>query len=200
MLTSPKNNLLGLLIWTPILTLSLAGVSFPVAYAQDKCQRELAEAETKYQDSLFDEVIGLLLNCLNKDGLTVEESEQAYKLLAKAYHARQLLKESKEALTKLLHLVPNWKPNPATDAPPFQRLAEEVIKEVEQERKRREEEAQRKTLPAEPSPTVPSAKKGGGKKWLWIGGGGLVAAGVTVAILSGGGGATDLPDPPGRPR
>ena len=191
------------LIGALIFALIVVAFAFNLAQAQDQCKTELAEAEGKYRDGFFDEAISLLLGCLNKSGLTAAESEQAYLLLAKAYHANQLLKESKEALSKLLNLVPDWKPNPDTDTPPFQELAQEVIKELEQ--KRQQEKAVQKTPPTKLPEPVPTAKKGGGKKWLWIGAGGLVAGGVAALLLKGDSTsepppAGGFPEPPGRPR
>ena len=191
----------GLMLWALAFTQALAIFSAPAVQAQEKCKYELAEAEKKYQDGFFDEAITLLLACVNKSGLAIDESERAYKLLAKAYHANQLLNESKEALKKLLTLAPNWTPNPVTDTPPFQRLAEEVIKEVEQQKLAEEKKSEQKIPPAEIAPPVQSAKKKS-KKWLWIGGGVLVAGGVAAVLLSGGDdGKPDagFPMPLGRP-
>jgi tetratricopeptide (TPR) repeat protein len=198
----------GLLVWALIFVPILTTFSFPMAHAQDNCKTELAEAERKFQEGFFDEAIDLLLGCLNKSGLAVEDSAQAYKLLAKTYHAKQLHQEAREALRKLFDLVPNWRPDPEIDSPPFQKLAEEVIKEVEQERIRQEEEALRKTPPAETPVLVPPAKKRSSKKWLWIGLGTVALGGGAVAVLAGGGngggpptppGNGKLPDPPGSP-
>jgi tetratricopeptide (TPR) repeat protein len=192
----------GLMLLALALAQALAIFSAPAVHAQEKCKYELAEAEKQYQDGFFDEAITLLLACVNKSGLAVDESERAYKLLAKAYHANQLLNEAKEALKKLLTLAPNWKPNPETDTPPFQRLAEEVIKEFEQQKLAEEKKPEQKISPAEIiEPVQPVKKKS--KKWLWIGGGVLVAGGVTAAILSGGDDKkTDsgFPLPLGRPQ
>jgi len=192
----------GRMLWALAFTQALVVFSAPAAHAQEKCKYELTEAEKKYQDGFFDEAITLLLACVNKSGLAVDESERAYKLLAKAYHANQLLNEAKEALKKLLALAPNWKPNPVTDPPPFQRLAEEVIKEIEQQKLAEEKKPEEKILPAEVIEPVQPAKKKSSKKWLWIGGGVLVAGGVTAAILAGSKDEkvdTGFPSPPGRP-
>jgi hypothetical protein len=209
MLTNKRKSHLSWLIWALIFAPNLASLWFPIAQAQDKCTIELAEAERKFQEEgRFDEAIDLLLGCLSKGGLTIADSARAYHLLAKVYYAKQLLKESHETLEKLLHLVPDWKPNPAIDTPPFQKLADEVITAVEQERKQQEEETLQKTPPVEPAKIVTQAKKGGGKKWLWIGLGTAALSGGAVAVLAGGGKNggpptppvnRKLPDPPGSP-
>jgi len=168
-----------------------------IALPQEKCTDELAQAETKYQEGLLDEAIALVNRCLDKDNLTIEESEQAYKLLGKAYHAKGLLAQSKENLRKLLKLIPNWRPNPDFETPSFLRLAQEVIQELEVEKAKEAPPVIKKPTGEEPAPTV---KKGGGKKFLIIGGAGAVAAGLVFAFASGGGGgAQQLPNPPPLP-
>ncbi|HEX9652801.1 MAG TPA: hypothetical protein VGA99_03745 [bacterium] len=178
------------------------------AMAQDKCGDILKEAEGKYQEGLLDETISLVNRCLDQKGLSLEESEDAYKLLGKAYHAKGLLSQSKDNLRKLLELIPNWRPNPDLETPSFVRLAEEVIKEMEQQEP--QPPVSQPTKPEEPKPEEPKSrepaqprKKGGGKKWLFIGGGGAVVAGLVFALAGGGGGGgavgERLPDPPVLP-
>jgi tetratricopeptide (TPR) repeat protein len=170
-----------------------------LARPQEKCSVELTEAESKYQEGQLDEAIALVRRCLDKDDITLEESERAYKLIGKAYHAKGLLAESKENLRKLLKLIPNWRPNPDIETPSFLRLADEVIKEMEAEKAK-------EALPviAEPKkeePKVePPVKKGGGKKFIFIGGAGVAAAAVAVIFLLSGGGDKQLPGPPPLPQ
>ncbi len=177
------------LIFAPVLCL------FVLATAQDRCTKELAEAEEKYQRGLLDEAIALVNACLEKSEFDTSESERAYKLLGKAYHAKGLLDNAKESLRKLLMLIPNWRPDPELDTPSFQRLAEEIITEFQAQRPRTPE-----LKPPEEKPAVqtPAAKKSG-KKWLWIGSGGAVAVGTVAYFILRDDKAPRLPDPPDLP-
>ncbi len=191
MLTSKR---MCLLIW---LVLALSGTPLPgaltirPAQAQQKCAAELAEAEKKYLEGRLDEAIASAARCLEKGNLALAESEQAHKLLGKAYYAKGLLDQARENLRKLLELIPNWRPDPETDAPAFRRLAEEVIQEVEQERQIQQQKQEQRQEP----------KRGRSKKWLWIGGGGAVAVGAAVFLLSNKNEAGNgrLPNPPNLP-
>jgi len=162
-----------------------------LAQPQEKCVALLKEAEEKYTDGQLDETIALVNRCLDQDGLRLEESEQAYKLLGKTYHAKGLLAQSKENLHKLLELIPNWRPDPNLETPSFLRLVDEVIKEMKSTEEPKKEEPK----------VEPPVKKGGGKKFLFIGGVGAAAAAAVVFLLgSGGGAAQRLPEPPPLPQ
>jgi hypothetical protein len=179
----------------------LAGTFSPAnAQAQSQCEKELAEAQAKYQIGLFDEAIDLLERCRKKSGLTAAEFEKLYWMLSKAYHAKDLLDNAKASLRKLLELVPGWRPNPEKDSPAFQELVQEVKKEMQEEAQLTKAPAPDTTkteTPAQPPPL----KKGSGKKWLWLAGGGAVAAGTAAfVIFRGDEKAARLPDPPDLPR
>ncbi len=128
---SLKKLLVALLVPATALIPILDLVAPLTAQPQDKCGDILKQAENKYEEGLLDETIALVNRCLDQKGLGLEESENAYKLLGKAYYAKGLLTQSKENLKKLLELVPNWKPNRDLETPSFVQLAEEVIKEME---------------------------------------------------------------------
>jgi len=180
------------LVFAPILCL----FALAAGQAPDQCEKELTEAEEKYQRGLLDEAIALVNACLEKSALDISESERAFKLLGKAYHAKGLLDSARESLRKLLKLIPNWRPDPDLDTPSFQKLAEEVIKEFQAQRPREPElEPQEDKLADQVSP----AKKSSGKKWLWIGSGGAVAAGTVAYLILRGDKAPRLPDPPDLP-
>lgn len=164
---------------------------FSIAFAQDKCALELVEAKKKYEDNQFNEAITLLTTCLKKGNLVIADSG-AIKLLAKAYHAKNLRDSAKESLKFLLELVPNWEPDPVVDQPSFRQLAEEARREVAQER-------QTQQLPSLKKPEQ-KPSRGGSKKWPWIVGG-AVATGTIVyfLVIKDGDKEERLPDPPALP-
>jgi len=174
------------------------------AQAQGQCEKELAEAEAKYEIGLLDEAIEMALHCLENSALTDAERQRSYWLLGKVYYAKQLLNDAKEYLRKLLEMIPNWRPDPENDSPAFQALAEEVIKEVGAEKQKQPQQAapaeQELVMPVDTSTRVRPFKKSGSKKWLWIGGG-AVAAGTTAAFIlfRGDEKPLRLPDPPALP-
>jgi len=198
---SPLTNqiLICVLILSMIVTPVFDCVLPLLAAPQEKCSVELTEAESKYQEGQLDEAIALVRRCLDKDNLTLEESERAYKLIGKAYHAKGLLAESKENLRKLLKLIPNWRPDPNLETPSFLRLVDEVIKELEAEKAKQIQPAIEEPKKEEPKVEQP-VKKGGGKKFIFIGGVSAAAAAVAVLFLLGGGGDKQLPGPPPLPQ
>jgi hypothetical protein len=203
-----KKSLVAFLVLATSLISILDVVAPLAAQPQDKCGDILKQAESKYEEGLLDETIALVNRCLDQKGLSLEESENAYKLLGKAYHAKGLLVQSKENLKKLLELIPNWRPNPDLETPSFVQLAEEVIKEMEAQKPQPQPQPEPTQPPKkeEEKPAAPAQprKKGGSTKWFLIGGG-AVAAGVAVALAGGGGGGggaggNRLPDPPPLPQ
>ena len=102
------------------------------------------------------------------------------------YIAQDYLNEAKTSIEKLLKLVPNYKPDPVYDPPPFINLVEEVQKETVDK-------------PVVARPDSPSKKK-----W-WLIGGGIGAAAIVTAIVMSSGGedgpepAKALPGPPDLP-
>jgi len=199
--------LAGALLLLPVADL----VPALAAKAQDKCESELAEAENKYQLGELDAAIELVNQCLKKTGLTLEESEKAYKLLGKAYHAKGLLEEARQNLRKLLELIPNWRPNPEVDPPSFQRLAEEVIREMEERKTAPPAVEEQPTPKPEPERAGPPPSKKGGKGVLFVVGGvGLLGVALALGIIiddgngnGNGNGTTTTPtklaDPPPLP-
>lgn len=195
------SNCKPLIFCSLLLAALLNLLAFTELLAQEQCAKELADAEEKFQRGRLNETIALATGCLEKRDLALAESERAYKLLGKAYYAKGLLNNAKENLRKLLELIPDWRPDPEIDNPSFRKLAEEVIKEVEQE-KLAQQQPIRQEQPPDSQHVVqpPPTKKGGGKKWLWLGGGSAVVAGTAAfLIFKGDEQAQRLPDPPAIP-
>jgi len=156
-------------------------------YAQSKCQAELAAAESRYKAGRFDEAIATVGRCLTKSNVTELERKAAYKLLGKAYLAKDQRYEAKIAIKRLLELAPGFEPDPVQDPLAFIIMVEEVKQE--------------QGKPKAETPTTPfprEEKKGGSKKWLFIGGGVAVAGGVAAFLFlrDDKKDLADLPSPP----
>jgi hypothetical protein len=158
-----------------------------IAHYQGSCDKELSQAEEKYVVGKFDEAIELITQCLKKDDIGIEENQRALRLITLINIAKGYEQRAKETIKKLLDLVPNYKPDPVKDPPPFVELVERMKAE---------------TLV---SITQEKEKDRGISKWWWIGGGILVAGGVAAAIIISGGDKDngpiieDLPVPPDLP-
>ncbi|MBN2367174.1 MAG: hypothetical protein JXL67_13480 [Calditrichaeota bacterium] len=170
------------------------------AQSQGVCEKQLADAEQRYNTGRFDEAIGLITECLGKPGLTEQEKMKAYRLLGLSYIAKDYLEDARTAVKKLLDMVPNYQSDPVQDPPPFTKMVEEV-KVEQQQPKQKPEVKQPKELE---KMTKVEKKKGSNTKWYLIGGG-VLAAGAVVAILASGGGNGEtpidntLPGPPSLP-
>jgi tetratricopeptide (TPR) repeat protein len=171
-----------IVVWTKIFWLFLLTGLLPATNtsAQSQCRTELAEAESRYREGRFEETIAIVNRCLDKGGMTEEERKQAYRLLGKTYIAKDYLDEAREAIKRLLELVPNFEADPVQDPPTFTEMVKDVKNELE-----------KTDLPPPPLGEIPEKKNGGSKKWLLLGG--VVLAGGAAAILLSGG--TDGPAP-----
>ncbi|MFC2084596.1 hypothetical protein ACFLS9_06020 [Bacteroidota bacterium] len=176
------------------------------AYSQirGKYEKHLAEADSLYNFGRFDQAIELLMSCLEKEDISSEEKMRTYRLLGLTYIAKDYEEEARNAIKKLLEMVPNYKSDPDQDAPKFivlledEKHKEELAKEEEVKEEIKEEE-----------PVVLPEEKEEGINWLYYAGGAVVAVVVAVVVLisgggddgGGGNGVTDtgFKDPPGRP-
>ncbi|MCI0552460.1 MAG: hypothetical protein L0287_16040 [Anaerolineae bacterium] len=202
MLKFARINILVLLIlsllFAPIMSQSKAS---PVL-AQDRCEAELKLAEEKYYAGLFDEASNILQQCLDKNDLTPSVKIRALKLLTFAFLAIDYLDQARDALKKLLVIVPTYEPDTTQDPPRFVSLVREMKEAIAREMEK-QEQAKEQLVAKEPIMQIKPMKKGGNKTWLFIGGG--VAAGL-VAVLVAGKGKDDpppppeLPDPPNLPK
>jgi hypothetical protein len=162
-----------------------------LARAQEDCAAKLLKAEAEFINARFDEAIALLTGCLDKNAFASPDRQRAaYRLLGLSYLGKDYIEQAKNAVNKLLDLMPMYKPDPDQDPPAYIRIFEMVKNEREQ----REAGA---TAEKEPAKEI-KPKKGSGAKWLLIGGG-VVVAGVGAALaLGGGGGGGTTPPPPSQ--
>ncbi len=185
-----------------LLVLIPVGENFGTIFAQsqNECEEELKIAQKKMETGKFDEAIDFITECLNKEGISNETKKQAYRLLGLTYIAKDYLGEARNAVGKLLDVVPNYTPDPDQDPPSFVDIVEEQIAERSQPVK----QPDTKTTAA----TEETSGKSDKSLWWWIGGGAVVAL-VAVIVLAAGGGddgggddpppATSLPNPPDLP-
>ena len=188
-------------------------ITVALARFQDKCEAELKEAQEKYDLGLLDETIRLVSKCLDQEGVSLEESQKAYKLMGKAYHAKGILEEAKKNIRKLLELIPNWRPSPETETPTFRAFVADIIREMETEKKPEKVEEvplelpEEKKEPEQPQKPTLQPEKKGGKTFLWLALGAVAIGGGLAIGLGGGGngppppvvGDPRLPNPPGAP-
>ncbi|MEJ2055410.1 MAG: hypothetical protein P8X42_15955 [Calditrichaceae bacterium] len=173
-------------IFTLIILLLIMPVINPseIVYAQGSlCEKSLKKAEELYHEGQFDKAIDLITICLKNKEVTPAEEKQAYRLLGLTYLAQDYLKEAKASVKKLLELVPNYKPDPLNDPPPFVKIVEEV---------------QSETPPPKP-PSDENKKDTGSRKWWYIGGGVVVGAVLAAVFWPEGDEPEDLPGPPDLP-
>ena len=152
-------------------------------YAQSiDIEKTLNDADQKYTEGRFDETIALLTVCLDAPGVTPEQKQRAYRLMGLTYIAKDYLTEAKNSISKLLQLVPNYKPDPIFDPPPFINLVKEV----------KDENVAKQVTAKE--------EKSDSKLWWYVGGGVAAVAVVAVLLSSGSDEEPAGPQPlPGAP-
>ncbi|TFG99004.1 MAG: hypothetical protein E4H13_09305 [Calditrichales bacterium] len=135
-------------------------------FAQDiDIEKTIKDADQKYTEGRFDETIALLTVVVESAKVTSEQKQQAYRLMGLTYIAKDYLTEAKKSIENLLKLVPNYKPDPIYDPPPFINLVEQVQSETV---------AKKASL---------ADKESDNKMWWYIGGG-VAAVGILAVILA----------------
>jgi len=146
------------------------------AFAQEKCETALTEAQTMYDAGRFAQAILRLNQCV-PDRIPQEQRIGAYRLLAICYLNEDYREEARTAIRKIFDLKRQYESD-VQDPKPYTDLVAEV----------------KASLPK------PLSEKlfGGVKKWLWLSGG---AAGTFFAVRSFGKNPVepDLPVPPELP-
>ena len=180
--------------WALITSLLVQPCGSAMAQTQVNCSSKLKQAEQKFIDALFDDVIALVEPCVRDGDLALEEKGRAYELLSKTYVAQAYIEQARSTIRKLLELVPNYSPNPERDTPPFIAQVEQMKEEMRAEK--------------EAGLAKQRAEEGGFPQTWHLLVGGAVIAGVIVAVVAGNGnGAEDdlpivpnpLPGPPSLP-
>lgn len=178
-----------------------------LAKAQEvNCDEALTTADRSYTIGQFDNAITLLRRCLEEDAFDEAQRKEALRILGLSYVAKDRADEAREAMQRLLELVPDFQPDPVLDPPTFVKMIEEVRSEMEAAEAAQETEAEpsivvRDQPRDDPPPVVTrpqQTQKSGIGRWLLVGGV-VVAGGVAAAVLlggsSGGDGGTIAPPP-----
>jgi hypothetical protein len=144
------------------------------AFAQEKCETALAEAQSMYEAGGFSPAIVRLSLCV-PDQIPPEQKQSAYRLLAICYLNEDYREEARTAIRKIFDLNRQYETDAVQDPQPYRDLVAEV----------------KAALP------TPLSEKlfGGVKKWLWIGG--ATTGAVLAAIFWPPNEEPDLPEPPG---
>jgi hypothetical protein len=162
-----------------------------------------------YEQSRFDEAIGLLKDLVDRGQLAGADLERARELLARSYVKKGYPVQAKEMFKGILRENPGYRPDPIRVPPDETAVFEQALKEYESERAAAAPPPATGTPP--PAGGIPPAaataagagagatagtavKKSGGKTWLWVGLGVLAAGGLALAL--GGGGGDDGETPP----
>jgi tetratricopeptide (TPR) repeat protein len=131
--------------------------------AQDLSADDLiAQAKKNYYEGSFDQAIALIKTCLQETKLEKGQLQEAYKILAQAYLAKNYTDAAREVVVKLLEVNPLYAPTIEEEPPPFVQLVNEV-------RQQKSPEA--------------AAQPESDNKWLWIGAGGALVIGAATFII-----------------
>lgn len=140
---TPRPRTLCWMLYTALFALSLVSAA-PGAHAQTPTCPELADAQERYNNGRFEQVIELVTQCLNRPDVEESERQRAYRLIGLSYIGQDLRDNAREAVRQLVSLVPNFEPDPVNDPPQFIEMVEEakqVVAERQAEEARLAEEA-----------------------------------------------------------
>jgi len=170
------------------------------------CEQELQRAEESYGKGKFNDTILILADCLNKPTLSEEQQLKIYRLLGLAYLGQDYENDARNAIERLLNLVPDYNVDPTQDPPSFTKMVEELMRgRIEQNQfispldttAAPEIDEEKMTTP---ELTFDEQKKNANKMWFIAGGAGVIG-GVAAFFLMNNGQAspTALDAPPDMP-
>ena len=173
-----------------------------------------------YEQSRFDEAIGLLKDLVDRGALQGDDLQHARELLARSYVKKGYPVQGKEMFKAILRTNPQWRPDPIRVPPDETAVFEQALKEYNNEAAGAAPPGSSGTpaapatppasTPAAPpapppvvkptpaSSSVPSAgtpKSGKKSPMLWYIVGGVVVVGGLAAAAAGGGGGGNGPPP-----
>ena len=138
-----------------------------LAQTSDECTAELRVAEQLFYNGDFDKSVAILKECLGKPGFPEAGKKDAYVLLAQNYLAKTYLDDARDAIRRLLKLVPDFVPPP--DSPELAAEVDRMKKEI------------KKDEALGPPPHPPTADFP--QTWHYIVGGAVVGGVVAILLL-----------------
>ncbi len=165
-----------------------------------ECEQAVADAQARYVEGRFDDVISTLSECLHREDVLVSQAVAAYRLVALAYIRKGEVEEARLAIIQLLNRMPEYEPDRIRDIPSYVALVNLMKQDLQLETD--------SDLTADETPTsteqetVPRSWLQSNRGWL-LAGGSAALVGVVLALTVGGGGGNGgtsaLPPPPGLP-
>jgi hypothetical protein len=198
------------LIWVLAGLLLVQSPVFASLRMQDDAWEKIHQAERLFDEGKIDDSINILELLLEQPGLTTEQKQKSYELLAANYLAKMSEERADRALRKLLELAPSYRPDPSYYSQGFIDRVERIRKEVAAahppgETVQLPEDTTRVAEEALQPPEEKERESFVGSTWFWVGAGVLVAGTVTALAISGGDGTSSqtqaqaLPPPPSLP-
>src|SRR5262245_2448988 len=160
-----------------------------------------------YEQSRFDEAIGLLRDLVDRGALTGDDLVKAREILARSYVKKGYPVQGKEMFKAILRQDASYRPDPIKVPPDETAVFEQALKEFQSEQAQpppSQTPAERESVKVAAPPSTKAAptavvteQKGGGKSifgqwWFWAGSAAVVG-GIAAAL---GGHKEDHPTPP----
>jgi hypothetical protein len=185
------NKYSNTLLFKTVVLIQLMAFSFIIVnsgYPQDIGVKKLEKGIELYQNLEFDQAIAVLSECIEKEKLTVEQQQRAYKFLVQACISNNYKDRAKNALKELLDKDQSYRPDANIDRTSyinfFNQVLEEWKKEVNEKKRPWQQIEQLEKSSKEKQQNPPVKKKSNFKKWLLIGGGVLIAGTTAILIFS----------------
>ncbi len=175
--TSP----IRLVAWTLIVMMVLQPCAVAIAQTQDKCETNLRQAQSKFDQGEFDASIRLVQECLRSKDASDDQKVKGYEILGLVYLSKGSSTQASDAIRKLLEIESDYTPNADQTSPAYVSQVERVKGEM-----------------------GTKSGGGGGFPWLYVAGG-AVLVGVAVVLIASKSkddetpANTELPGPPPRP-
>lgn len=208
-----------------LLIAHLANAALPsLSFAQGG-SNNVAKGQEYYEQSRFDEAIGLLKDLVDRGALQGDDLQHARELLARSYVKKGYPVQGKEMFKAILRANPQWRPDPIRVPPDETAVFEQALKEATAEGAGGAPPTPGATTPPattppatvppattetvtpppapKPAPTPASAlvpesgegKKSNKKLWYIVGGAVLLGGIAAAAAGGGGGGGSSAPAP-----
>jgi tetratricopeptide (TPR) repeat protein len=168
---------------------------------------QVERGEGYYEQSRFDEAIGLLKDLVQNNTLSGQELERAREILARSYVKKGYPVQAREMFKEILRANPDWRPDPIRVPPDEAAVFQDALKEFQSGVSVPPTPApsSTETTPT-PAPNAPpvttsmetkSSKKSLFSRWYFYAG--LALVGVGAAAAMGGGGGDDDDTQQGEP-